>query len=143
MSATFHESASIRAWVNQAPAGLWVRLAQGLLLLWAAASVLVQLIPVPSPSAMSAPTAILYVLQWVIVTLWIPVAALVWGRRRNGFLFAAGLLLYSLGYQALTDWLPYLADPELGFPGARRSLKLAMTVAALAACLIASRNQPD
>ena len=138
------DSASIRGWVAQAPAGLWVRAAQLLLLGWAGASVLVQLIPLPSPSAMGPLTATLYVLQWLVVTLWIPVAALVWGRRRRGLLFAAGLLIYSLGYQALADWIPWiLGTSELSFPGARRSLKLMLTIAALAACLVAAPKQPE
>ena len=138
------DSASIRGGVAQAPAGFWVRAAQLLLLGWAGASVLVQLIPVPSPSAMGPLTATLYVLQWLVVTLWIPVAALVWGRRRRGLLFAAGLLIYSLGYQALADWIPWiLGTSELSFPGARRSLKLMLTIAALAACLVAAPKQPE
>jgi hypothetical protein len=143
------ESASIRSWVAQAPAGFWVRTAQLSLLGWAGASVLVQLIPVPSPSAMDVLTAVLYVLQWLVVTLWIPVAALVWGRRRRGFIFAAGLLLYSLGYQLLADWLPWAnavgsgGTLSVGFPGARRSLKLALTLASLAAGALAAPKQPD
>jgi hypothetical protein len=138
------DSASIRGWVAQAPAGLWVRAAQLLLLGWAGASVLVQLIPVPSPSAMGPLTATLYVLQWLVVTLWIPVAALVWGRRRRGLLFAAGLLVYSVGYQALADWIPWiLGTSDLSFPGARRTLKLLLTFAALAACLVAAPRQPE
>jgi hypothetical protein len=138
------ESASIRGWVAQAPAGLWVRAAQVLLLAWAAASVLVQLIPVPSPSAMGPLTATLYALQWLIVTLWIPVGALVWGRRRRGFVFAAGLLLYSVGHQALADWIPWLAGTsDLSFPGARRTLKLVLTLACLAVCLVAAPKQPE
>ena len=138
------DSASIRGWVAQAPAGFWVRAAQLLLLGWAGASVLVQLIPVPSPSAMGPLTATLYVLQWLVVTLWIPVAALVWGRRRRGFLFAAGLLVYSLGYQALADWIPWLAGTsDFSFPGARRSLKLVLTLAVLGTCLIAAPRQPE
>lgn len=140
---------TIGGWVAQAPAGLRMRAAQALLLGWALASVLVQLIPTPSPSPMGVATATVYVLQWLIVTLWIPVGVLVWGRRRRGLLFAAALLAYSLAYQTVGDWWPWLASvlsgvpSPFGFPGARRTLKLALTLLAGAACLLAAPPQPD
>jgi hypothetical protein len=140
---------TIRGWVAEAPAGLRVRLAQLLLIAWGGASVLVQLIPGPSPSPMGPLTATFFVLQWLIVTLWIPIGVLVWGRRRRGLLFAAALLTYSLAYQTFTDWSPWLAGmvgalpSPIGFPGARRTLKLGLTLLAAAACLFAAPRQPD
>jgi hypothetical protein len=143
------DAVTIRGWVAEAPAGLRVRLAQLLLIGWLGASILVQLIPGPSPSPMGPLTATFFVLQWLIVTLWIPVGALVWGRRRRGLLFAAALLAYSLAYQTVGDWSPWVtgllggvASP-IGFPGARRTLKLALTLLAAAACLFAAPRQPD
>jgi hypothetical protein len=140
---------TIRGWVAQAPAGPMVRAAQVLLVGWIVASVLVQLILTPSPRPMGAATATSYVLQWLIVTLWIPVGVLVWGRRRRGLLFAAALLVYSLAYQTIGDWWPWVAGiitgipSPFGFPGARRTLKLVLTVLAGAACLLAAPPQPD
>ena len=140
---------TIRGWVAEAPAGPRLRLAQLLLIGWGGASVLVQLIPGPSPSPMGPLTATLFVLQWLIVTLWIPVGVLVWGRRRRGLLFAAALLAYSLVGQTVGDWLPWLAGLvgglawPVGFPGARRTLKLALTLLSAAACLFAAPRQPD
>jgi hypothetical protein len=143
------DAVTIRGWVADAPAGRRVRLAQLLLIAWGGASILVQLIPGPSPSPMGPLTATFFVLQWLIVTLWIPVGALVWGRRRRGLLFAAALLTYSLAYQTFADWSPWLAGlvggvaSPIGFPGARRTLKLALTLLAAAASLFAAPRQPD
>lgn len=143
------DAATIRGWVAEAPAGLRLRLAQVLLIAWGGASILVQLIPGPSPSPMGPLTATFFVLQWLIVTLWIPVGALVWGRRRRGLLLAAALLTYSLAYQLLADWSPWLvglvggAASPVGFPGARRTLKLGLTLLAAAACLFTAPRQPD
>jgi hypothetical protein len=94
-------------------------------------------------------TATFFVLQWLIVTLWIPVGVLVWGRRRRGLLLAAALLTYSLAYQTVADWSPWVAGlvggmpSPVGFPGARRTLKLALTLLAAAAGLFAASRQPD
>jgi ABC-type branched-subunit amino acid transport system permease subunit len=140
---------TIRGWVAEAPAGLRVRLAQLSLIAWGGASLLVQLIPGPAPSPMGPLPATLFVLQWLIVTLWIPAAALVWGRRRRGLLFAAALLAYSLAHQTIAEWWPWLAGGTVGaalpfgFPGARRTLKLSLTLLAAAACLFAAPRQPD
>jgi hypothetical protein len=143
------EAGTIRGWVAAAPAGLRVRLAQVALVAWAGASALVQVIPGPSPSPMSPLVATLFVLQWLVVTLWIPVGALVWGRRRRGLLYAAALLAYSLAYQLAGDWSPWLAGLlggstyPLGYVGARRAVKLAATVVAVGAALYAAPRQPD
>lgn len=135
---------TIRGWVEDAPARPTVRFAQALLLGWGLAAVLVQLIPGPSPRPMGPATATWFVLEWLIVTLWIPVGVLVWGRRRRGLLFAVALLAFSLVQQLGADWYPWLAgDPTLGFPGARRSLKLGLTLLAAGACLLAAPRQPD
>jgi hypothetical protein len=143
------DAVTIRGWVASAPAGLRVRFAQLLLVAWAGASILVQVIPSPGPSPMGTVTATLFVLQWLVVTLWIPVGVLVWGRRRRGFIYAAALLGYSLIYQITGDWVPWgigelIGPPSIfGFPGARRALKLAITLVAIWATLIAAPRQPD
>jgi hypothetical protein len=144
------DGTSILDWVRAAPASPAVYLAQLLLVGWLGTSILVQVIPASAPASMGTVPASLYVLQWLVVTLWIPVAPLVFGRRRRGFLFAAALLTYSLAYQLLSDWLVWVGVfltgsvvPDVGFPGARRALKLGLTLLSLVACLAVAPRQPE
>ncbi|TAK24600.1 MAG: hypothetical protein EPO26_05110 [Chloroflexota bacterium] len=144
------ESASIRAWVARAPAPPRVRLAQAAIVGFLAASLAVQLIPAPEPALVDVPAAVILGVEWVVSTLWIPVGALVWGRRRRGFVFAALLLGYSLCVQVATDWVPWFAPDAVGvtadsrsFPGARRSAKLLVTLGGLVLCPLVARGQPD